>query len=238
MNKPLCILMARGGSNRVPRKNVRLFCGLPMIAWATRAACTSEIFTSVIISTDDSEIANVAIQFGATQPFQRPKNLADEFTDTASVLKHALETLYKDGQNLPAYCCCAYGTSAMLTPTLLAEGHTKLVATASECVMAVVEYAHPIERAVQFDTQGELFYRQAEFAPIRTQDITPSYHDIGLFYWFSVAAFLKYGGKSFVPLKKNAIIVPRTAAMDIDTEEDWAIAELLAAQYLKNNNCA
>lgn len=232
MQNSIALILARGGSKRVPRKNVRSFCGLPMIAWVSRAASSSRMFSYVAISTDDAEIAATAAQYGAVQYFQRPKSLADEYTDTATVLKDALEALQEQGRILPAYCCCLYGTSALVTPELLADGYKKITTTSCEVVMAVAEYPHPIERALQFSAQGELYYRQPEFVPKRTQDIKPSYHDVGLFYWFSVRAFFKHGGTSFVPLKKTAIIVPRSCAVDIDTEEDWRIAELLGSQRL------
>ncbi|WP_338033311.1 pseudaminic acid cytidylyltransferase [Desulfovibrio mangrovi] len=224
----LCIVMARGGSKRVPRKNIRPFCGRPMVEWPIRAALESGVFSSVIMSTEDAEIARVAEACGASIPFLRPAHLADDFSTTADVLLHALQRLRQSSGTLPQYCCCLYGTSALVTPQFLRKGLEQLSTRRCELVMAVAEYAHPIERSLQFSDDGTVFYRQPEFVSVRTQDIKPSYHDLGLFYWFSTEAFLREGGTSFLPLSKSAIVVPRSVAVDIDTEEDWAFAELVA----------
>ncbi len=222
---PLCIVMARGGSKRVPRKNVRHFCGKPMIAWPVQAAVSSQLFSSVVVSTEDAEIAAVGQQYGAQVPFMRPHEIADDFATTTGVLKHALLAIQTLEGSLPQYCCCLYGTSAMVTSEWLKEGYEKMQKTKAQCIYAVTEYAHPLERSLQFAKDGLIQYRYPEYVSTRTQDIEPSYHDIGLFYWFDVQAFLSKGGESFLPLRKSAVIVPRIAAVDIDTETDWEYAE-------------
>ena len=224
----LCVVMARGGSKRVPRKNVRPFCGRPMIAWPLKAAQESGLFSSIIISTEDAEIADVALQCGAHELYARPASLADDFASTADVLLHVLQLWQAEHSVLPKSCCCLYGTSALVTARWLRLGMEQLHRNGTELVMAVTEYPHPIERSLQFHEDGTVYYRQPEFVSARTQDIKPSYHDIGLFYWFSPEAFMRHGGKSFLPLTKGAVIVPRTAAVDIDSEEDWMVAEQLA----------
>lgn len=232
MAHALAIIMARGGSKRVPRKNVRPFCGKPMIAWPIEVALASKCFSNIIVSTEDAEIASVAQHYGASVPFIRPINLADDFTGTAAVLKHALDTLYEQSKVLPQYTCCMYGTSAMITSYILYEAQEKLQTGMYDMVMAVTEYVHPIERAMFINGKSELVYRQPEFVNQRTQDLPPSCHDIGLFYFFSTRVFLEQGGTSFIPLRKAGIIVPRTFAVDVDTEEDFVLAEALASRHL------
>lgn len=223
--KDLCIITARGGSKRVPRKNVRMFCGLPMIAWPTRAAVASGLFSEVIISTEDQEIATVAMQYGARQPFVRPVELADDFSGTGDVLQHALETLAKS-RDLPRYCCCLYGTSVMVTPEILRTA--RKLAEETECVMGICEYPQPVERRLVKNENGDISYAQIEGARKRTQDCEKSYFDIGLLYYFNIDAFLNAGQKSFIPLRKKGLPISRTFAADIDTEQDLAFAEMLA----------
>ncbi len=225
----IAIITARGGSTRVPRKNVRPFCGRPMVAWPTRAACVSGLFSRVIISTDNEEIAAAAMQEGAERPYVRPPELADAHSTTTQVLRHDLAEIKNQTGRLPAFCCCLYGTSAMVTPKILTQALDMLRRPDIELVMAVIRYGHPIERALQFDAAGKLRYRQPEFVPVRTQDIAPSYHDAGLLYFFNVRAFME-GDGTFLPLTKTAIEVSAREIVDIDTEEDWDMAETLAKQ--------
>lgn len=224
----LCIVTARGGSKRVPRKNVRPLCGQPLVFWPVSAAVASHLFHDVLISTDDDAIAAAAEKAGAIFPFRRRPELADDHAATCDVLRADLEQWREYRGELPEYCCCLYGTSAFVTPEQLREAR-KLVATA-ECVMAVSEYPHPIQRAVTLDAESNVAYVQPEYVGRRTQDCPPRYHDLGLFYYFSVAAFLAHGGRSFLPLRIKALVTPRTSAVDIDTEDDWALAEALAVR--------
>lgn len=226
--RDLCIVTARGGSKRVPRKNVRPLRGKPLVSWAVRAALASGLFDDVLISTDDDEIAQAAMDAGAMFPFRRPAAVADDHSTTSDVLRVALGQWQQLKGALPEYCCCLYGTSAFVTPEDLQAA--KRIADAKTCVMAVTEYAHPIQRALEMDDSGSLRYLQPEYTYFRTQDCPPAYHDIGLFYYFSVQAFLEAGGKSFLPLQLKAVQVPRTRAIDIDTEDDWGIAEALAVK--------
>lgn len=226
MNNDICIITARGGSKRVPRKNVRLFNGQPLVAWATSIAVSSGLFSDVIISTEDDEIAHVAIEAGAIFPFRRPTKLADDFTGTAEVLHHVLRQWQEQIGSLPEFCCCLYGTSAFITIEYLNEARRLLAET--ECIMAVSEFPHPVQRGLTLSALGDVKYTHPEYISMRTQDCTKVYHDIGLLYYFSVSAFFDNGGTSFLPLKKRAIIVPRSRSVDIDTEQDFEIAELLA----------
>lgn len=228
--KDICIVLARGGSKRVPCKNVRDFCGKPMTAWPIQAALTSDLFSHVLISTEDEEIASAAQKAGAEFPFARPAAVADDFSTTADVLRVTLRQWQEHDGTLPEYCCCLYGTSVFVTPKYLRQARNTL-SPAAQVVMAVSEYAHPIQRALTLDEARTITYLQPEFVSVRTQDCEKTYHDIGLFYYFSVADFLRSGGNSFLPLSKKGIVVPRNRAVDIDTEEDWAWAELLAKHY-------
>lgn len=226
----LCIIMARGGSKRVPRKNIRNLCGKPLVKWPVEAALAAGLFDHVLISTEDAEIASVAQQAGAEFPFARPAAVADDFSTTADVLRVTLQQWQESKGSLPEYCCCLYGTSVFVTSQQLCKARNMLLSD-SELVMAVSEYSHPIQRAMTLDEAGMITYVQPEFIPVRTQDCSKTYHDIGLFYYFSVPAFLNNGGHSFLPLRKKGIIVSRTCAVDIDTEEDFAWAELLARHH-------
>ncbi len=232
-DKPLCFVLARGGSKRVPRKNVRLFCGKPMIAWPIEKALASGLFSSVVVSTEDEEIASIAREYGADVPFMRPHELADDMTGTAQVLCHSLQSIRELYGFLPRYCCCLYGTSAMLKAEWLCEAFDKLQQKAqqgrTQCVYAVAAYSHPIERALYFDADGLLQYQHAHFAMTRTQDIAPSYYDVGLFYCFSILDFLAQEQPGFSSLVKDAVVIPRLLVSDIDTEEDWIFSEKMAS---------
>lgn len=229
MSKDLCIVIARGGSKRVPRKNIRHIAGRPLVAWPTAAATASGLFQHVLISTEDIEIAQAAQLVGAEYPFTRPMEVADDFSTTADVLRTALQQWKAYSGCLPTFCCCLYGTSVFVTEAQLRSAKELLSTT--ELILAVSEYSHPIQRAITLDDSGTITYLHPEFVPVRTQDCLKAYHDIGLFYYFSVEAFFRHGGESFLPMKKKAIIVPRTCAVDIDTEADFAWAELLASYH-------
>ena len=226
----MAVIMARGGSKRVPRKNARLFHGRPMAAWPVAHAKASGLFSHIIISTDDQEIAEAAVASGAALHGLRPAALCDDYADTSDVLRYELECFKTREGALPDVCCCLYGTSALALPDMLRRGLNALHEKNAELLMAVIPYGHPIERSLRFDDSGLLYYRQPDFFAMRTQDIQPSYHDSGLLYWFLPEAFFRHGGDSFMPLRKTAVIVSPRQAVDIDTEEDWELAEILAGR--------
>lgn len=227
----LAVIMARGGSKRIPRKNARNFCGRPMVAWSVAHAANCGLFSQIVISTDDREIADIAAAAGASMHGLRPEALSNDYATTADVLLHELKSCKQREGALPELCCCLYGTSAMAFPNVLLQGMNTLLDSGAEMLMAVIPYGHPIERALQIDDFGLAQYRQPEFALTRTQDIRPSYHDSGLLYWFRPDAFLRHGGKNFAPLRKAAIVVSPRHVVDIDTEEDWEFAEALATKH-------
>lgn len=221
----LCIVTARGGSKRVPRKNVRLFMGRPAVSWPVSVAKKSNIFSNILISTDDAEIADIAVRSGAECPFIRPAEIADDKSSTIDVLKFTLNQWAKYSGKLPEYCCCLYGTSIFVTPELILQA--KNMVDKESCVMAVSEYEHPIQRAMSIDDSGCLSYNNPEYALTRTQDCKIFYHDIGMLYFFSVSAFFSSGARGFRYMKVLPLIVQRQCAIDIDKEDDFAIAEAI-----------
>ena len=227
MRSACSIVMARGGSKRIPRKNARSFCGLPMVAWPVTHAVKSGLFSEVVISTDDEEIASVACEHGASFYGLRPAALSNDFAITPAVLQYELKEIEKRTGTMPKVCCCLYGTSIFASPERLHLACEALKKQDCDFVMAVLEYSHPIERALQFDKAGHLVYRQPEFMSRRTQDIVPSYYDTGMLYVFNVETFFEQKC-TFLQMRRRAIIVCSNEAVDIDNESDWVLAEQLA----------
>lgn len=220
----IAIIPARGGSKRIPRKNIKLFCGKPMIVWSIETALNSGCFDRVIVSTDDAEIAEVAKKAGAEVPFFRPTELADDFASTEDVIIHAVQTLDKSGKP-PELICCIYPTAPLLQPESLQHGLTLLQQKHLHYALSVASYAYPIQRALRLDQDSRLEMFQPEHRDARSQDLTPAYHDAGQFYWGTRRAWLErqviFGSNS------AAVVLPRYRVTDIDTEEDWICAELM-----------
>ena len=221
----LCVIPARGGSKRIPRKNIREFCGKPMIAWSIMAAKDSECFDRIIVSTDDPEIAEVALHWGAEVPFLRPLELADDFAGTIPVVAHAVQWFHDFGHDIKA-ACCLYATAPFVEPCDIKSGLDLLAQTASDrFVFAATAYASPIQRALLLDTvSGIVHMVQPNQFKERSQDLETAYHDAGQFYWGRPQAWLDsenlFEGSKLIPL-------PRWRVQDIDTKEDWIMAELL-----------
>jgi N-acylneuraminate cytidylyltransferase len=220
----VCILPARGGSKRIPRKNVRPFAGRPIIAWPIATARASACFDRVIVSTDDPEIAETAERAGAEVPFRRPAELADDHTGTLDVIAHALNWLAAEGCVLAA-AACIYPTAVLLSEADIRAGAALLAGAEVDYAVAVTEYPFPVQRAVQLDRRGALAMLQPEHAATRSQDLPAVYHDAGALYWGRPAAFLQRA-PLFSP-RARAIVLPRSRVVDIDTPEDWEIAEAL-----------
>lgn len=219
----LAVIPARGGSKRIPRKNIRLFCGRPMIAWSIRAAVDSGCFDRVIVSTDDEEIATVAREHGAEVPFMRPAELSDDYTGTIPVIAHAITTMEEIVGRPVADTCCIYATAPFVQPEDLQRGLEILHQTGSEFAFSVTSYAFPIQRAIRIREDGrvEMFY--PEHFSTRSQDLEEAWHDAGQFYWGRSAAW-KSGTAIFGP-KSAPVSLPRHRVQDIDTPEDWERAE-------------
>lgn len=218
----ICLIPARGGSKRIPRKNIRDFCGKPMIGWSIEAAQKARCFDRVIVSTDDAEIAEVALDLGAEVPFTRPDHLSDDHATTADVIKHALRWLADNG-GMPENLCCLYATA----PFVLAED---ILAGAQvirhwSFAIPVTTFPFPIQRAVRITDTGGLQMFDPDQYKTRSQDLEEAYHDTGQFYWGRSAAWLD-DIPPFGP-DTHPIILPRWRVQDIDTPEDWARAEAM-----------
>jgi pseudaminic acid cytidylyltransferase len=220
----LALIPARGGSQRIPRKNIRTFGGRPMLAWPVAAAQASGCFDRIVVSTDDAEIAAVARSCGADVPFVRPAALADHHTGTIAVVRHAIETLAAAGQ-APAQVCCLYPTAAFVTAADLREGLRLLGEPECDFAFPVVRYAHPIERALRLDEANRVHMVDPKQFATRSQDLPASYHDAGQFYWGRAGAWLT-AERLFGP-RAAAIVLPAWRVQDIDTPDDWQRAEVL-----------
>lgn len=220
----VCIIPARGGSKRIPRKNIRPFCGRPILAYPIATARASGLFDQVIVSTDDADIAEVARAHGASVPFTRPPELADDHCGTLPVIAHAIGWLQARGEIIDEVCVL-YATAVFVTPAHLQAAYAQLTASRCEYVFSIVRYPHPIERALRLAGDGRVTPLCPEYRDTRTQDLEPLYHDAGQFYWGRARAFL-----DGVPLHSPVAagyVLPAYAVQDIDTEEDWLRAERL-----------
>jgi pseudaminic acid cytidylyltransferase len=216
----IAVIPARGGSKRIPRKNIRKFCGRPMIAWSISAALEAGIFDRVIVSTDDVEIADVAKVEGAEVPFMRPPDLADDMTATVPVIAHALTQM--EGVST---LCCLYATAPFVDAADLVKGARLLEDGEADYVMPVASYAFPIQRAVKINDDGRVQMFSPEFGQTRSQDLVEAYHDAGQFYFGRAEAWR--AGKAIIGPDAQPLILPRHRVQDIDTPEDWARAELM-----------
>ncbi|MBJ6724841.1 pseudaminic acid cytidylyltransferase [Geomesophilobacter sediminis] len=220
----LALIPARGGSKRIPRKNIRAFAGKPIIGYSIEAARECGLFDRIVVSTDDEEIAEVARSFGADIPFLRPKQLADDHTGTSDVVKHAIEWFATQGTPI-SHACCIYATAPFLQPSFLQEGYEKLVATGKSYAFAVTSFAFPVQRAIRLRPDGTVEPLYPEHVFTRSQDLEETYHDAGQFLWGRSDAFLN-GTVAFSPASVP-VILPRHLVQDIDTPEDWTRAELM-----------
>lgn len=218
------IIPARGGSKRIPRKNIKLFCGKPMIAWSIEAALQSACFDRVIVSTDDIEIADVARQHGAEVPFMRPAELSDDHTGTIPVIRHAIEWCGQQEQSVEQ-ACCLYATAPFVTAEDLRRGLEVLQDNSCDYAFSVTSYAFPIQRAIRINGNGRVEMFIPEHFNTRSQDLEEAFHDAGQFYWGRAEAWLQ--GKRTFAQDSLPVLLPRYRVQDIDTAEDWERAEWL-----------
>lgn len=216
------IIPARGGSKRIPHKNIKAFCGKPMIAYSIEAAIDSGIFDRIIVSTDSKKIASTAKYFGAEVPFMRPAGLADDFTSTAFVLLHALNWLSGHGFACD-YFCCIYATAPLIQADYIIKGFNLLKQKNATTAFSVTTFPYPIFRALKIGEDGciEMFWPEHENS--RSNDLPEAYHDAGQFYWGNTKRFLteqKLFSSNSIP-----VILPRYLVQDIDIPEDWETAE-------------
>ena len=229
--KKICIIPARGGSQRIPKKYIKDFLGKPIIAYSIKAALDSMIFDEVLVSTDDEEIAEIAKNFGAKTPFFRSRDNSNNFASTVDVLIEVLDWYSKSGQKFE-YGCCLYPAAPFATPELLAENYTRLFKEKCDVVFPVVAYSHPIQRALKLNENNKisLFFNQDQFT--RSQDLETTYHDSGQFYWFEIEKLLL--NKSLFSENAMGVKVSEFQAQDIDSLEDWKMAEMKYKDILTN----
>ena len=222
----VAIIPARGGSKRIPRKNIRVFGGKPMIAWVIEVALVSGLFGRVLVSTDDEEIAAVACAFGAEVPALRPPGLADDHTGLRKVMRHCVEELAGDGDGLPTQVCFMLATAPFVEVDDLRRGLSLLEQHGASFAYSVAKYPYPIQRAIRIREDGRVEMLQPEYRLTRSQDMEERYHDAGQFYWGRADAFLNEEELMASPVSVP-VILPYGRVVDIDTEEDWGRAELL-----------
>ena len=221
----IAIIPARGGSKRIPRKNIKSFHGKPMIGYAIAAAISSKAFNRVIVSTDDEEIAQVAREHGAEVPFIRPPELADDQTPTVPVIAHAIQACQGMGWDVQAVCCI-YPSVPFVSANDLLLAHEQLLASGAHYVFPVTGFPSPIQRALRRLPDGSVKPFQSEYAATRTQDLEPGYFDVGQFYWGKASAWLH--GLN-LHLNGVTLVIPEWRVVDIDTPADWERAQLLYA---------
>lgn len=218
----LAVIPARGGSKRIPRKNIKSFAGRPMIAWSIEAVLRSGCFDRVIVSTDDAEIAEVAQSHGAEVPFVRPPELSDDHTGTIPVIAHAIDWQNTYGTQA-THVCCIYATAPFVQANDLQRGLQVLQSTGADYAFSVTSYAFPIQRAIRITAEQRVEMFQPEHFGTRSQDLEEAWHDAGQFYWGNADAWLT--GKPIFGLDAAPVRLPRHRVQDIDTPEDWERAE-------------
>lgn len=218
----IAVIPARGGSKRIPRKNIKPFAGKPMIAYAIEAALGSGLFDRVLVSTDDIEIADIAKQYGANTPFTRPVELADDHTPTVPVIVHAIEACEALGWDITA-ACCIYPGVPFIQINDLRDAWDLLEQKGEGYVFPVTEYPSAIQRALKRDSTGAIHPFFPEYELVRTQDLETAYHDAGQFYWGWRDSWFAY---SRIHSHGVGLIIPNWRVVDIDTTDDWSRAEL------------
>lgn len=230
----VALIPARGGSKRIPRKNIRDFHGKPIIAYTIQAALISNLFDRIIVSTDDPKIAEVANLYGAETPFLRPPELANDNASTGAVITHARQWLQKHDSK-PEYLCTLYATAPLLSPIYLAEGLSRLQNSDAVHAISVTSMPYPIQRSFKITAANRIEMFQPEYFYAKSQDLEPAYHDAGQFYWTHLAREQIDPERISFSEISIPIILPRYMALDIDTEEDWIQSELLFQALMSRN---
>lgn len=220
--RTLAVITARGGSKRIPRKNVKPFCGEPIITYSIRAAIEAGVFDEVMVSTDDEEIAEIAKKAGAKVPFFRSEATANDYATTTDVMLEVINTYKEMGESFDAVCCI-YPTAPFVTADKLRQAEKLLTENDADSVLPVVRFSFPPQRSVVAE-DGFLKFKWPEHAFTRSQDLEPYYHDAGQFYFLRADCFLEQ--KALVMKKTVPLEMPETEVQDIDTEEDFRIAEM------------
>lgn len=229
----VALIPARGGSKRIPKKNIKHFCGKPMIAYSIEAARKSMLFDDIVVSTDDEEIAEIATAYGATVPFKRPSELSCDNTPTAPVISHAINQLLQSGNALKAVCCI-YATAPFLSYQDLCDSFELFSSTQDDFVFSATTFAFPIQRAITRSARGKVLMLDESKYYARSQDLTECYHDAGQFYWGSIPAWREE--RPFFSEASSFFEIPRWRVQDIDTQEDWVQAELMYPAVLERTS--
>lgn len=221
--RKIAIITARGGSKRIPKKNIKEFCGLPIIAYSIRTALGSGLFDEVMVSTDSEEIAETAKKFGADVPFMRSADNSDDYATTEDVILEVLQRYRELGTEYD-YVCCIYPTAPFVTEAALAEAMTKMEKYEPSVVIPLVQFSYPPQRCFVVDDRGYARFKYPQYVRTRSQDLEKQYHDAGQFYIYNSDRLIATNGiieDDFMP-----IIMPELLVQDIDTEDDWKIAEM------------
>ena len=219
----IAIIPARGGSKRIPKKNIKIFNGKPMIVWAIEKVKESKFFDQIVVTTDDAGIMEIANKHGAKTPFKRSKELSDDFTITVPVIANAIIECEKLEWKID-YACCVYPCSPFIKVEDFEKSYNKMIQGDFEFIYPVTEYRHPIQRAMSFNKKGMMELEFSESNKARTQDYKKLYHDTGQFYWGTRNAWVN---QKKMHTDGTAFVTPSWRIVDIDTEDDWTRAELL-----------
>lgn len=220
----IAIIPARGGSKRIPKKNIKKFLGKPIIAYSIEVALQSNLFDEVIVSTDSEEIAEISKKYGASVPFLRSKKNSDDFATTFDVIKEVLNWYSGSNKNIEL-ACCIYATAPFITTDLLKKAEKKLINNKFDTVFPVTRFDFPIQRAIKITSQnGKMHLFEPQHLHSRSQDLEPAFKDVGQFYYFNPKAVLE--NKKLWTNNSGVIEINELLAQDIDTETDWKLAEL------------
>lgn len=229
----LAVIPARGGSKRIPGKNIRDFHGKPIIAWSIEAALESKLFDRVIVSTDDETIGAVSEAAGAELPFVRPAELSDDHATTLAVMQHAVDW-FASNDVTPEYACCLYATAPFVRAQDLQTGFAMLQRSEADYAFSVTTFPFPIQRALRRDANGRVSLFQPEYEQVRSQDLDEAWHDAGQFYWGTAEAFREQ--RPIMSGDSIGVPMPRERVQDIDTEDDWRLAEHLFSALARQEN--
>jgi len=221
--KKIAIITARGGSKRIPRKNIKPFLGKPIIAYSIEIALESGLFDEVMVSTDDNEIADISKEYGANVPFYRSEKNSDDFSTTPDVILEVLDSYKELGFNFEIGCCI-YPTAPLISIKNIKTSMNRLMKNSLDCVFPALQFSYPIQRALLIDKNEKIKMLNPNYYRTRSQDLDVFYHDAGQFYFFDVNKLLKY--KNLYTDNSGAVIVSQLDAQDIDNLSDWKLAEL------------
>lgn len=221
--KNIAIITARGGSKRIPYKNIKDFLGKPIIAYPIEAAKASGLFDEIIVSTDDDEIASISIALGASVPFMRSEKNSDDFATTFDVLEEVVSKLSDTNIN-PQNICCIYPTSPLLNSETLTQSNKKFVEGDFDSLLPVVKYEFATQRALRLEDKGNIYWVNENHAQTRSQDLEQHFHDVGQFYWLKTKVLIR--DKKIITKKTGHFEIDATSAQDIDTLQDWEMAQI------------